>query len=1174
MKTKKLLSMALVLIFTLANLFSATAFQLSAATDATTFDGGFENNGWYYENTAKMARSSDEKYAGEYSGVVNNTNHSFMDTPINTWKPESGKYYYLSFWAKASDDYAGEVRAKVQLRGSNGITADLWISGSGITAENEWVEYRYDVTSVFNAITDNTSAIRIDIYPRSHTSGNLYVDEFKFVKGMCIDGKQDPDAEAVTTLDGGFENNKWSYESGATMARSSDEKYAGNYSGVVNNNNYSFMTTPIAAWEPESGKNYYLSFWAKASDDYDGVLKARVQLRGGGGDIVDLWISGGGITAENKWVEYRYDVTSVFNTKEETTDGIRIYLYPSSHKSGNLYLDEFKFVEGQCINGKQDVNGKPLTTVDGGFENGKWFGIAGSSFITPTRSTEEKYAGAYSGEINGAYKLWADTELAKWAPESNKNYYISFMAKATADYAGKTAIKLELRGSHASIYGADLWVANDELAAESEWTEYRYNITSIFNAIKDETSVIRLNILSYTYTSGKLYLDEIKFVEGTCTDGKQNQNPIIVENSAENSFGNMCTVSTDDKDYVVSESFVFTNNMQSAQEAQLTVSVKDSSGNTIQQEKRELSLDVAESVTLSFDFPSISYYGLFSVHFTVENAAGSHDLGDFPVSRIRTADSCTDKLFGVSIHGGHINTDFNDEVFSQIKASGSGWLRSDYPWSYVETAKGVYENCESGIARSAAENGMDTLLILGKANSLYDDGKFPTSDEAIAAFAKYCGAVAKANKGIVKAYEIWNEYNNESDGLDMTKKGANYAKLLKAAYTAIKAEDPNALVVGGAAAGFAESYIKVILENDGHDYMDAVSFHPYCDEKSPEAGELIAKSQAIKNLTASYGSVLPVWATEINWTTSNTSTGVSEKTQAQYLLRTLLLNKENSVFDKIFIYDYANDGNNLMNNHLNYGLVYSMDSAVPYAPKESFAALSGISSVLDGFSYKSTVAAPSNTVKLLELENSAAGKRIYAFWNFGNTVDLSFEFANSGAELIDMYGNSADVSTNTVHTAASGSVKLLLTDSGNTLNSVSVSAPAAPTIALKKGTTVELVAVEGMEYSIDEISWQSSNVFVFDDSALGATVTFYQRYIRIDTSEETAISAETSTKIVPIGDANNDMEVNASDIAVSRKALLGADTGAAFDVLAADANSDGAFNILDLIKIKKIIAAK
>ena len=263
MKTKKLLSMALVLIFTLANLFSATAFQLSAATGATTIDGGFENNEWLYYTGAKMARSSDEKYSGEYSGVIKNNTYSFMTTPISTWKPESGKYYYLSFWAKASEDYVGNAKVKLQLRGGgNGVCGDLWINGGGVAAENEWVEYRYDVTSVFNAIIDSTDGIRIYIYPDSYSSGNLYVDEFKFVRGICIDGKQDPDAEAVTTLDGGFENNKWDYYTGAKMARSTDEKYAGTYSGVINNNTYSFMTTPIAAWEPESGKSYYLSFWA------------------------------------------------------------------------------------------------------------------------------------------------------------------------------------------------------------------------------------------------------------------------------------------------------------------------------------------------------------------------------------------------------------------------------------------------------------------------------------------------------------------------------------------------------------------------------------------------------------------------------------------------------------------------------------------------------------------------------------------------------------------------------------------------------------------------------------------------------------------------------------------------------------------------------------------------
>ena len=95
--------------------------------------------------------------------------------------------------------------------------------------------------------------------------------------------------------------------------------------------------------------------------------------------------------------------------------------------------------------------------------------------------------------------------------------------------------------------------------------------------------------------------------------------------------------------------------------------------------------------------------------------------------------------------------------------------------------------------------------------------------------------VATRYAGKVSAYEVWNEPNYYVFW-QPTPDAAAYTALLKVAYTAIKAADPNAVVVAGGIAAAPDCgtqtvdsvrFVTEMYEAGAAGYFDALSFHPY-----------------------------------------------------------------------------------------------------------------------------------------------------------------------------------------------------------------------------------------------------------------------------------------------------------------------------------------------------------
>jgi hypothetical protein len=155
-------------------------------------------------------------------------------------------------------------------------------------------------------------------------------------------------------------------------------------------------------------------------------------------------------------------------------------------------------------------------------------------------------------------------------------------------------------------------------------------------------------------------------------------------------------------------------------------------------------------------------------------------------------------------------------------------------------------------------------------------------------------AVATRYKGKVADYEIWNEPNYDLFWAPEPD-AAQYTALLKVAYTAIKAADPNATVIAASVASAAETpggpvinpvtYLSQMYAAGAAGYFDAIAYHPYLYTVPFSAGEghagvPITQAEQLHALMVANGDGhKKIWATEYGQPSSE----FSEANQAAYI---------------------------------------------------------------------------------------------------------------------------------------------------------------------------------------------------------------------------------------------------------------------------------------------------
>jgi hypothetical protein len=256
-----------------------------------------------------------------------------------------------------------------------------------------------------------------------------------------------------------------------------------------------------------------------------------------------------------------------------------------------------------------------------------------------------------------------------------------------------------------------------------------------------------------------------------------------------------------------------------------------------------------------------------------------------------------------------------DRTVASMQDAGVRWVRMNASWAAIEpNGKGVYD--AAGLAAidyavdKARSAGIDVIMPIADGVPYWasaDPNKStsggarswnrywrPTSFQD---YADVVGWVARrySARG-VHTFEIWNE-PNLNRFWPSGPNPAEYLQMLRPAAAAVHAADPAGRVLLGGLAGNDYNWLDRLYAAGAQGAFDAVAVHPYTGYVDPtlcwnQAGTTRKAKDAFCGLEEIHASMVAagdgnkaVWLTEFGWSSSTSTYGVSESTQADFMTK-------------------------------------------------------------------------------------------------------------------------------------------------------------------------------------------------------------------------------------------------------------------------------------------------
>lgn len=244
-------------------------------------------------------------------------------------------------------------------------------------------------------------------------------------------------------------------------------------------------------------------------------------------------------------------------------------------------------------------------------------------------------------------------------------------------------------------------------------------------------------------------------------------------------------------------------------------------------------------------------------------------------------------IAGINVELTQYDTDELPAQLDAIADLGFVQVRQPILWEAIEPEQGAYDwSVYDPIIQAVNDHPQLELIAVldgtprwARANTAPDHPFAPPASAA--AFGNFAGTFAAQYQNEIDYYQIWDEPNLRSHWGNTDPQPAIYSAMLRAAYTQIHDNDPNATVITAAFAPTVErgpanyneiEYLNALYTHGAADFFDAVAGKPYGYNTGPydrnvgngtfNFSRLILMREA---MVAQGDGDKPIWASNFGW---------------------------------------------------------------------------------------------------------------------------------------------------------------------------------------------------------------------------------------------------------------------------------------------------------------------
>jgi len=687
-----------------------------------------------------------------------------------------------------------------------------------------------------------------------------------------------------TVINGGFEEDMdgngmadhWSFvgDAGVTATWRLDEGFVGQFSQKITCTEFTLLSSAshvMLAQEDTvqltKGMWYKISFVAKQEGILSQVAYVAIINR-------TTWDSSGlgeSFQVTRQWKPFEY----VFQATETVLEDTRLQFYYKS--IGSFWLDDVRLEPAEPVVKRFTEVVPPTTSMNllpnSSFECGAsgWGSITDLPFgmgnlnlpvgevdTTTARFHQSSFKIALTEETIPVYHFdqWLeripveDPLLANqgWITvEPGADYTLSAYMKADSSFHGRSAVF--------SVQEAFRENQQTKVYPRSEWTQHSFR----FRPEAEQIFVsLGFDLGSSPRETGTVWIDGVQLVKTIWAPAFQPR--ATVEVGLETSrLGNIFPYGGEPE--MVATIF---NSGQTARSVALNLTTTNFDDVTVHETTQIRDVPPEQTLRIPID-PGVRLKGFYRLHLRCE---GAEVVMTRPL-RFAIIEPYTksDSLFGIN----HPHP--WPHLLDLSKQIGIRWFRDwSLQWQHVEPRKGAFAfTGPDDQINHVLERGLNVLPLLPFPSNNWSSSAGPDVNDPgyvkrmaympldLEEFATYVLKTVQHYQGRLGAWEILNEPIYSSYALPARKgyQVSDYVQLLQKAHQAVKAVEPEALVIGGIGDP-AES--QEFIEAGGLPWVDVLNLHIFPDLTAPDAYE--EPLRRLRERMRSVGLDIPIWLTE------------------------------------------------------------------------------------------------------------------------------------------------------------------------------------------------------------------------------------------------------------------------------------------------------------------------